>query len=154
MNAPMQIVLVEDNDGDVFLVRRALNRNAVPYELRLARNGEDALEIVAESGLGNRPDIFILDLNLPRFSGGEVLARIRANPAFDSTPVMVLTSSDSSRDRVRALELGADRYFCKPTDLTAFMGLGRIIQEIVTEGRRIAPIVPPTSNPSSPPTHL
>ncbi len=136
---PMQIVLVEDNDGDVFLVRRALNRNAAPYELRLASNGEDALQIVAESGEGKRPDIFILDLNLPRFSGGEVLTRIRANPAFDTTPVMVLTSSDSSRDRVRAMELGADRYFCKPTDLTAFMGLGRIIQEIVIEGRRNPP---------------
>ena len=133
---PMQIVLVEDNDGDVFLVRRALNRNAVPYELRLARNGEDALQIVAENGEGQRPDIFILDLNLPRFSGGEVLTRIRENPAFDTTPVMVLTSSDSARDRVRALELGADRYFSKPTDLATYMGLGRVIQEIVVEGRR------------------
>lgn len=135
----MQIVLVEDNEGDVFLVRRALNRNAVPYELRLARNGEDALGIVAESGAGQRPDIFILDLNLPRFSGSEVLTQIRANPAFHDTPVMVLTSSDSSRDRVRALELGADRYFCKPTDLTAFMGLGRIIQETILEGRQKPP---------------
>ena len=141
----MQIVLVEDNDGDVFLVRRDLNRNAVPYELRLARNGEDALQIVAESGEGQRPDIFILDLNLPRFSGGEVLTRIRANPAFDGTPVMILTSSDSVRDRVRALELGADRYFCKPTDLTAFMGLGRIIEEIVVAGRQKPEIVVPPS---------
>ena len=142
---PMQIVLVEDNDGDVFLVRRALNRNAVPYELRLARNGEDALQIVAENGEGQRPDIFILDLNLPRFSGGEVLTRIRANPAFDGTPVMILTSSDSVRDRVRALELGADRYFCKPTDLTAFMGLGRIIEEIVIAGRQKPDNVAPPS---------
>ncbi len=132
---PMQIVLVEDNEGDVFLVRRALNRNAVPYELRLARNGEDALSIVAENGAGIRPDIFILDLNLPRFSGGEVLTQIRANPSFKDTPVMVLTSSDSSRDRVRALELGADRYFCKPTELAAFMALGPIIEETVREGR-------------------
>jgi DNA-binding response OmpR family regulator len=141
---PMQIVLVEDNEGDVFLVRRALNRNAAPYELRLARNGEDALSIVAESGAGQHPDIFILDLNLPRFSGGEVLTRIRANPAFDGTPVMVLTSSDSSRDRIRALELGADHYFCKPTDLAAFMGLGPIIEQTVREGRHKPP-APPTA---------
>ncbi|MBY0503756.1 MAG: response regulator [Bryobacteraceae bacterium] len=138
--APMQIVLVEDNEGDVFLVRRALNRQAAPYELRLARNGEDALGIVAENGIGQRPDIFVLDLNLPRFSGGEVLTEIRANPVFNDTPVMVLTSSDSSRDRVRALELGADRYFCKPTDLAAFMELGRIIQDTVREGRRKPPM--------------
>ncbi len=140
---PMQIVLVEDNEGDVFLVRRALNRTAVPYELRHVSNGEDALQIVAENGEGQRPDIFILDLNLPRFSGGEVLSRIRANAAFDTTPVMVLTSSDSSRDRVRAMELGADRYFCKPTDLTAFMGLGPIIHETVIAGRRNPPTAPP-----------
>ena len=142
---PMQIVLVEDNDGDVFLVRRALNRNAVHYELRLARNGEEALQIVAENGEGQRPDIFILDLNLPRFSGGEVLTRIRSNSAFDATPVMILTSSDSVRDRVRALELGADSYFCKPTDLTAFMGLGRIIEEIVVAGRQKPDKVAPPS---------
>ena len=69
---PMQIVLVEDNEGDVFLVRRALNQNSVPYEMRLARNGEDALRIVAENenGYGQRPDIFVLDLNLPRLGGG------------------------------------------------------------------------------------
>lgn len=139
MKTPMQIVLVEDNEGDVFLVRRALNRTAVPYELRLARNGEDALRIVEENGEGQFPDIFILDLNLPRFSGGEVLARIRANRAFDATPVIILTSSDSSQDRVRSLELGADRYFCKPTDLNAFMSLGPIIQEIVVEGRQKPP---------------
>ena len=139
MKTPMQIVLVEDNEGDVFLVRRALNRTAVPYELRLARNGEDALRIVEENGEGQCPDVFILDLNLPRFSGGEVLARTRANRAFDATPVIILTSSDSSQDRVRSLELGADRYFCKPTDLNAFMSLGPIIQEIVVEGRQKPP---------------
>ena len=136
VSKPMQIVLVEDNDGDVFLVRRALNQNSVPYEMRLARNGEEALAIVAESGEGIRPDIFILDLNLPRFSGGEVLQRIRANPSFNDTPVIILTSSDSARDRDRSLEMGADRYFCKPTDLRTFMGLGIIIQETALEGRR------------------
>ncbi len=137
---PMQIVLVEDNEGDVFLVRRALNQNSVPYEMRLARNGEDALRIVAENenGHGQRPDIFVLDLNLPRLGGGQVLERIRSNPIFKDVPVIILTSSDSSRDRARALELGADRYFCKPTDLRSFMDLGRVIQETVVEHRRKA----------------
>ena len=135
----MQIVLVEDNEGDVFLVRRALNQNSVPYEMRLARNGEDALRIVADEGEGPRPDIFVLDLNLPRLGGGQVLERIRANPNFQNTPVIVLTSSDSSRDRTRAMELGADHYFCKPTDLRSFMDLGRVIRDTVIEGRRKAP---------------
>jgi DNA-binding response OmpR family regulator len=65
-----------------------------------------------------------------------VLERIRANPNYKDTPVIILTSSDSSRDRARALELGADLYFCKPTDLRSFMDLGRVIQETVVEGRR------------------
>lgn len=137
----MQIVLVEDNEGDVFLVRRALNQNAVPYEIRLARNGEDALKLVTGDGDSPRPDIFVLDLNLPRLGGGQVLERIRANPNFKDTPVIVLTSSDSSRDRARALELGADHYFCKPTDLRSFMDLGRVIHKTVMEGRRKSPPV-------------
>ena len=135
---PMQIILVEDNEGDVFLVRRALSQNSVPYELRLARNGEDALRIVSEAGEGVRPDIFVLDLNLPRMGGGQVLEKIRSNPTFNDTPVIVLTSSDSARDRARALELGADRYLCKPTDLRSFMDLGRVIRDTALEWRHRA----------------
>ena len=137
----MQIVLVEDNEGDVFLVRRALNQNSIPYEMRLARNGEDALRLVSENenGQGHLPDIFVLDLNLPRLGGGQVLEKIRANPLYQDVPVIILTSSDSSRDRATALELGADHYFCKPTNLRSFMDLGRVIQQTAVEGRRPRP---------------
>ena len=134
----MQIILVEDNDGDIFLVKRALNQHAVPFEMRLARNGEDALLLVAEPE-AKHPDVIVLDLNLPRLGGGQVLERIRANPKFHHTPIIVLTSSDSSRDRARVLELGADRYFCKPTDLRSFMDLGRVIEETAIQGRNRPP---------------
>jgi len=130
----MHIVLAEDNDGDIFLVKRALKQSEVPFEIRVAHNGEDALLLMDDLS-AHHPDIIILDLNLPRLSGADVLSHIRANPKFNHTPVIILTSSDSIRDRTRALELGADRYFCKPSELSSFMELGNLIQEIAIQGR-------------------
>jgi len=135
----MQIVLAEDNDGDIFLVRRALKQNAVPYEMRVAHNGEEALLLMDDLS-AQLPDVIVLDLNLPRLNGAAVLTHIRANPKFNQTPVIILTSSDSARDRARALELGADRYFCKPSELISFMDLGRLIEETATQGRAHPPV--------------
>jgi chemotaxis family two-component system response regulator Rcp1 len=125
-------LLAEDNDGDVFLVRRALEKRGLAHELTVAHNGEDALvwlhghvekEIV--------PELILLDLNLPRIDGGQLLSHIRKSDSFARTPVIVLTSSDSPMDRQMAMELGANLYFRKPTDLASFMDLGRIIEETI-----------------------
>jgi CheY-like chemotaxis protein len=128
-----RILLAEDNDGDVFLVRRALEKRGLSHELVLAHNGEEALVwLNHHSGDHNgsaRPDLILLDLNLPRVDGGQLLSHIRKSDAFSRTPVIVLTSSDSPKDRQMALELGANLYFRKPTDLASFMDLGRIIEE-------------------------
>jgi chemotaxis family two-component system response regulator Rcp1 len=128
-----RILLAEDNDGDVFLVRRALEKRGLPHELVLAHNGEEALVwLDHHSGERNgsaRPDLILLDLNLPRVDGGQLLSHIRKSDSFARTPVIVLTSSDSPKDRQMALELGANLYFRKPTDLASFMDLGRIIEE-------------------------
>ena len=128
-----RILLAEDNDGDVFLVRRALEKRGLPHELVLAHNGEEALVwLDHHSGEKNgnaRPDLILLDLNLPRVDGGQLLSHIRRSDSFSRTPVIVLTSSDSPKDRQMALELGANLYFRKPTDLASFMDLGRIIEE-------------------------
>jgi chemotaxis family two-component system response regulator Rcp1 len=128
-----RILLAEDNDGDVFLVRRALEKRGLPHELVLAHNGEEALVwLDHHSGEKNgsaRPDLILLDLNLPRVDGGQLLSHIRKSDSFCRTPVIVLTSSDSPKDRQMALELGANLYFRKPTDLASFMDLGRIIEE-------------------------
>lgn len=128
-----RILLAEDNDGDVFLVRRALEKRGLPHELMLAHNGEEAM-VWLDSHAGKKngagaPDLILLDLNLPRVDGGQLLSHIRKTDSFSHTPVIVLTSSDSPKDRQMALELGANLYFRKPTDLASFMDLGRIIEE-------------------------
>lgn len=130
-NKPVRIFLAEDNDGDVFLVRLALEKRGLTHDLVVANNGEAALSLLeqAEHGLTGAPELILLDLNLPKVNGNLVLSRIRQSPAFSGTPVIILTSSDSPKDRESALSLGADLYFRKPTDLRAFMQLGDVIQE-------------------------
>lgn len=128
-----RILLAEDNDGDVFLVRRALEKKGLPHELFVVHNGEEALGwLDSHSSVQNQdvpPDLILLDLNLPRIDGGQLLSHIRKSNAYSRTPVIVLTSSDSPKDRQMAMELGANLYFRKPTDLASFMDLGRIIDE-------------------------
>lgn len=134
----VRILLAEDNEGDVFLVRRALEKQGLHHELMVARNGEDALEILerARNSPGfEPPQLILLDLNLPRVNGNQILSEIRNMGLFSSTPVIILTSSDSSKDRELALQLGADLYFHKPTDLNSFMQLGRVIEETLSQPR-------------------
>ncbi len=130
-----RILLAEDNEGDVFLVRRALEKQGLTYELVVKHNGEEALGwLESHSGEGNRdtaPQLILLDLNLPRVDGAQVLSHVRKSDTFSCTPVIVLTSSDSPKDRQMALDLGANIYFRKPTDLASFMDLGRIIAELL-----------------------
>jgi CheY-like chemotaxis protein len=136
-NAPViRILLAEDNDGDIFLVRRALEKRGVPHQLTVARNGEEALELLerAENGPASEaPSLILLDLNLPKIDGAQVLSRIRKTSAFSATPVIVLTSSDSPKDRESALALGATVYFRKPTDLQSFMNLGEVVEKVLQD---------------------
>jgi len=131
-----RILLAEDNEGDVFLVRRALAKRGLEHELVVTHNGEEALGwLDAHAGEEKRdsaPHLILLDLNLPRIDGGQVLSHIRKSDSFSRTPVIVLTSSDSPKDRQMAMELGANLYFRKPTDLASFMDLGRIIEETLS----------------------
>jgi DNA-binding response OmpR family regulator len=130
-----RILLAEDNEGDVFLVRRALEKKGFKHELVVKHNGEEALAwLDSHSGERNRdtaPELILLDLNLPRVDGAQVLLHVRKSDTFSCTPVIVLTSSDSPKDRQMALELGANIYFRKPTDLASFMDLGRIVAELM-----------------------
>lgn len=140
-----RILLAEDNDGDVFLVRRALEKRGLTHELVVAHNGEEAM-IWLDAHTGQNanhedqekrnpiPQLILLDLNLPRIDGGQLLSHIRKSDAFSRTPVIVLTSSDSPKDRQMAMELGANLYFRKPTDLASFMDLGRIVEETLESG--------------------
>lgn len=133
----VRILLAEDNDGDVFLVRRALDKHVGRYQLLLASDGEEALRLLERANAvagAPCPDFFVLDLNLPRCSGVQILERLRRMPRWAATPVIVFTSSDSPEDRAEAFRLGADRYFHKPIDFDSFMKLGEMIKEILPAG--------------------
>jgi two-component system, chemotaxis family, response regulator Rcp1 len=132
----LRILLAEDSISDEFLVRRALKQHGLSHELYVAKDGEEAmhrLERAEGSQPVERPELILLDLNLPKIDGNRVLAYLRKTEAFAHTPVIVLSSSVAARDRDSALSLGANRYFCKPIDLHAFMDLGRVIEETLRE---------------------
>src|SRR5688500_18293199 len=127
-----KILVAEDNPADVYLLREALNRESIGrnVELMVVSDGEQALEYIQR--LGNFsdaviPDLVVLDLNLPKSDGSDVLRCIRQTPAYAGIPVVVLTSSDSPRDRTAAENLGANAFITKPSDLDAFLALGRTL---------------------------
>jgi chemotaxis family two-component system response regulator Rcp1 len=130
----IRILLAEDNEGDVFLVRRALDKKGLAHELTIARNGEEALRLLDQAEREPKsaaPDLILLDLNLPKIDGIQVLSRVRKVEALTATPVIVLTSSDSPKDRESAMAMGANVYFRKPTDLQSFMKLGEVVEGIL-----------------------
>ena len=128
MNAgdPITILLVEDDPGDVVLVREAFEHNKVRNELRVASDGVYALEQLRDPER-SLPDLILLDLNLPRMDGRELLAEIREDPRLTRIPVVVLTTSDAETDIVRSYELHANAYVTKPVDLNRFL---KVVQEI------------------------
>lgn len=126
------ILLAEDNPGDVFLVRRALEFHQIVHNLRLAKDGEEALDLVCRAEGGEFPlDLMLVDLNLPRYDGGQVVTAVRSGVRLRETPIILLTSSDSPHDRQRLIELGANFYFRKPSDLRSFMEIGQMVRNVM-----------------------
>ena len=126
------ILLAEDNPGDVFLVRRALEFHQIVHNLRLAKDGEEALDLVCRAEGGEFPlDLMLVDLNLPRYDGGQVVTAVRSGVRLRETPIILLTSSDSPHDRQRLIELGANFYFRKPSDLRSFMEIGLMVRNVI-----------------------
>jgi CheY-like chemotaxis protein len=123
---PIVILLVEDDPGDVLLVREAFEHNKVRNELRVASDGVYALEQLRDPEL-SLPGLILLDLNLPRKDGREVLAEIRADPRLTAIPVVILTTSDAEADILRSYELHANAYVTKPVDLQQFLAVVREI---------------------------
>ena len=128
-----EVLLADDNPSDVYLIREALREHAVDCNLRVAGDGRDAMDIIsgenADVNVGSL-SLIILDLNLPRHDGIEILQRLRESGNLN-IPVVVLTSSDSPRDRLLATELGAARYLRKPSNLNEFLELGAIFKELL-----------------------
>jgi CheY-like chemotaxis protein len=128
------ILLAEDNLGDVLLVQEALAAHNISHELFVVRDGGEALQFVARMGTsGNAPcpDLMLLDLNLPKVDGPAILAEFRKNPECVQTPVVVISSSDAPKDRERMNALGVAHYFRKPSDLEAYLELGSVVKELL-----------------------
>ncbi len=119
----VEILLVEDNPGDVRLIQEVLAQGHVRSELAVVRDGVEALAYLRQQGVhtsARRPNLVLLDLNLPRMNGQETLAEIKADPALRHIPVVILTSSQRDEDVLRAYDLHANCYVSKPVELDRF----------------------------------
>jgi chemotaxis family two-component system response regulator Rcp1 len=127
----IEILLIEDNPGDVRLIQEALKENKVKNRLHVAQDGVEALDFLTQKGAFAsvpRPDLILLDLNLPKKDGREVLSDIKADPNLKRIPVVVLTTSDDERDILASYNLHANAYVTKPLDLEQFLHIVRQIE--------------------------
>ncbi len=132
MSRPIEVLLVEDNPGDVRLTREALKEGKVHNNLHVAPDGVEALAFLRREGgyaRAVRPDLILLDLNLPRKGGREVLEEIKGDATLRHIPVVILTSSQAEQDIARAYDLHANCYITKPVDLDQFITVVRSIEE-------------------------
>ena len=129
---PIEILLVEDNPGDVRLTKEALNEGKVLNKLHVVEDGVEALAFLNREGRYadvSRPELILLDLNLPKKDGRDVLAEIKANGDLTRIPVVVLTTSDSEEDILKSYDLNANCYITKPVDLDQFISVVKSINE-------------------------
>jgi chemotaxis family two-component system response regulator Rcp1 len=129
-----QILMVEDNRADVFLLREAIELAKVSAEIHVVSDGERAFHFIDEADLDETapcPGLVILDLNLPKKTGGEVLDYLRHSRKCRWARVLIVTSSDSEHDRSSMAKLGADAYFRKPSGYEAYMKVGEIVRSML-----------------------
>lgn len=129
---PIAILLVEDNPGDQRLTREALNEGKIRNTLHIVEDGVEALAFLRREGKyadAPRPDLILLDLNLPKKDGREVLAELKADPVLRRIPVVILTTSQAERDIVATYDLQANCYVTKPVDLEQFIHVVQSIEE-------------------------
>jgi CheY-like chemotaxis protein len=129
---PIEVLLVEDNPGDAQLTRIALSDGKMCINLSLTEDGVDALAFLRKEGQyadAPRPDLILLDLNLPRKDGREVLAEIKVDPNLKRIPVVVLTTSQSDTDILQAYELAANCFITKPVDFDQFVKIVQTIED-------------------------
>ena len=121
------ILLAEDNPAEQNLTRRALSKGLMQCDLRIVSDGEEAMAYLLRQGkyedpkASPRPDLFLLDLNMPRLDGRQVLERTKSDPGINTIPVVVLTTSTHEQDVVRSYELGCNSFINKPVDVHAFL---------------------------------
>ena len=125
---PIEILLIEDDPGDVLLTTEAFQSSKVTNELRVISDGAEAIEhLRAQADAGTVPDLVLLDLNLPKVSGPEILEFIKTDPRLRRVPVVVLTTSAAEEDIVRTYDRHANAYVTKPVDVDRFLDVVRQI---------------------------
>ena len=130
------VLLVEDNPADINLVEEALEEARLDCHLHIMRDGVRAIEFLERLDAqmdDPSPDVVLLDLNLPMIGGEEVLKRVRMSPKCIGVKVLIISSSDVPADRERVMQLGANDYFRKPSDLAQFMLLGAKVRTMIEE---------------------
>jgi len=129
---PIDILLIEDNPGDIRLTQEALKEGKISNNLYLAKDGEEALEFIFKKGKHQNaptPDIILLDLNLPKINGREVLQQIKSHETARRIPVVVLTTSSSEEDILKSYDLHVNCYVCKPVDMDQFIKVIKTIDD-------------------------
>jgi CheY-like chemotaxis protein len=128
------ILIVEDHAPDLMLIREAIEAAGIEANVQVARDGQQATDFVDAADRDEAapvPTLIMLDINLPKKHGNEVLAHVRKSIRSRAARVLVLSTSDAAGDRERMKALGADRYFRKPSDYKSFMNLGEVIREMM-----------------------
>lgn len=137
---PIRIAVIEDNSDDLYILRKALEKAQVHFEIDHLDNGEAAVHYLLRQGpYANAlpPDLIILDLNLPRINGVEVITRMRDDPTGKAIPFIVLSTSHAREDQQKMAELGAIRYLIKSSNLEDFLAVGETIREfLAADGHR------------------
>ena len=140
---PIEVLLVEDDPGDVLMTKEAFEDHKLRNSLHVVNNGVDALLFLRKEGpYGGvpTPDLVLLDLNLPRMDGREVLAEIKADEELRRIPVVVLTTSEAEEDVLRSYNLHANAYVTKPVDFEQFVNVVRQVDEFFLTVVRLPPV--------------
>ncbi|WP_216914837.1 response regulator [Nocardia noduli] len=137
---PIDILLVEDDPGDELMTREAFEDNRIGNTLHVAHDGEEALEFLYRQGPhadAPRPDLILLDLNLPKYDGRQVLEKVKSDPDLAHIPVVVLTTSSAEEDILRSYKLHANAYVTKPVDLDQFIAAIKQIDDFFVQVVRL-----------------
>ncbi|MDY6997525.1 MAG: response regulator [Actinomycetota bacterium] len=137
---PIDVLLIEDDPGDELITREAFEHNKIKNTLHVARDGEEGLDFLYRRGPyegAPRPDLVLLDLNLPKYDGRQLLETVKSDPDLSSIPVVVLTTSSAEEDILRSYKLHANAYVTKPVDLDQFMNAVRQIDEFFVQVVRL-----------------
>jgi len=134
----IRVLVIEDNPADIELLRMAFDQANLVYHMSVLNDGASALAVFRDTRVEapSVPDLTVLDLNLPKYDGLELLEAARANPRFASVPIAILSSSSSPRERSRIQGYGRVKYITKPPELDAYLAIGIVIRDFLLEDSR------------------